>query len=105
MIEYSEQIRKTYSGMETEELLGRAKAGTLTEEAHVLAIEELQARGVPRSELPTQPSSLPTNDGIPTTESPDTVGILVIILLAFMSGAAISWLGLASSSDYSGFVL
>lgn len=48
--------------METEELLGHAKAGALTEEALTFVLEELKARGVHISELQIQSSSLPTND-------------------------------------------
>ncbi|MHB1085656.1 MAG: hypothetical protein ACYCZA_12570 [Thiobacillus sp.] len=54
MVEYAEQVRKTYSELETEELLGRVTSGTLTEEAHRIALEELKARNVPTSELPVQ---------------------------------------------------
>ncbi|MEW5756569.1 MAG: hypothetical protein AB1810_09720 [Pseudomonadota bacterium] len=69
MTEYSEQIQKTYRVTETEELLDRIKAGSLTEEAHALALEEIRARGISITDLPIQPSPPLTNDKHPEPEA------------------------------------
>ncbi len=69
MTEYSEQIQKTYRVMETEELLGRIKAGTLTEEAHALALGEIKARGISTAELSINPSPPLANDKHPEHEA------------------------------------
>lgn len=55
-MEYVEQIRQSYSSMGTEELINRARSGTLTEEAHLLALKELQSRGIDTTELPGKPT-------------------------------------------------
>lgn len=60
-----EQLRQTYEGMDIEELINRAKSGTLTEEAHALALKVLQSRGINTAELPETPSPLPPNAEIP----------------------------------------
>lgn len=60
-----EQIRLTYGGMDTDDLINRAKSGTLTEEAHVLVLKELQSRAINTTELPEKPSLLPTEKNIP----------------------------------------
>lgn len=62
---HAEQIRLTYGRMDTDELITRVKSGTLTEEAQVLALKELQSRGINTSELPEKPSLLPTSQDMP----------------------------------------
>ena len=68
-----EQVRITYSGMETEELLSRVKSGTLTDEAHALALEELQTRGTNTAELPQEPPAIAEADEAQRSPMPNWV--------------------------------
>jgi hypothetical protein len=45
MSTYAEGVRETFRILETEEICKRLKAGTLTAEAHAIALEELASRG------------------------------------------------------------
>lgn len=62
MGKHTEQLLDTYRDMDTEWLLARIKSGNLTEEAHALALKELQARDINISQLPPEPSPSSTDD-------------------------------------------
>ena len=55
-----DDLHLIYSGMDTEELIDRTKSGMLTKEAYVLALKELQSRGINTAVLPENPSSSPS---------------------------------------------
>ena len=55
----TEHLHLVYGGMDTEELIDRTKSGTLTEDAHILALKELQSRGINTAELPENPFPSP----------------------------------------------
>lgn len=55
MSTYAEEVRETFRTLETEELRDRLKTGTLTAEAHTVALDELASRGVATIDVPQQP--------------------------------------------------
>lgn len=59
MVDRIEDLRSIYREMDSENLLERVKAGTLTEEAHSVALAELAHRGAVLDSLPKDPVELP----------------------------------------------
>lgn len=81
MATYSEQVRQTFLEMETEDLVDRVKGGTLTLEAHQVALEILTARNVPISELPRQPTPSPHTEESPSTKTNTRIVLLVTAIV------------------------
>lgn len=59
MTDYLEQLKDTYRQMDTEEIAERVKGGTLTDQAHAVALQELRDRGARLDALPSQPLDMP----------------------------------------------
>lgn len=64
MVDNNQQIKETLDRLEVDDLIDRIKSGTLTEQAHLIALSALTGRWVSTDGLPQAPIDFQSNEKI-----------------------------------------